>query len=125
MPRSLTGPDGPKPSGLALLRNAWSHHLDVDLVDIMTMDYGPAMDMGQAAISAAKGPHSRLGQIWLTRTFQVVARGGTPADPPSGATALRGYGGKCADVAGAGSASGTQLRIWTCARTADQQWTFG
>ena len=34
----------------------------------MTMDYGPAMDMGQAAISAANALHTQLGQIWTTKT---------------------------------------------------------
>ncbi len=61
-------PNGLKSNGVALLQNAKSHNLSVNLVNIMTMDYGPAMDMGQAAISAANGLHGQLGQIWNTKT---------------------------------------------------------
>jgi chitinase len=61
-------PTGLAGDGVAILQNAKSHNLNVNLVDIMTMDYGPAMDMGQAAISAANALHTQLGQIWTTKT---------------------------------------------------------
>jgi glucosylceramidase len=38
---------------------------------------------------------------------------------------ITGYGGKCVDVAGANSANGTQVQLWTCNGTAAQQWTMG
>ncbi len=61
-------PTGLESDGIALLQNAKSHNLNVNLVNIMTMDYGPAMDMGQAAISAANALHTQLGQIWTTKS---------------------------------------------------------
>jgi beta-glucanase (GH16 family) len=38
---------------------------------------------------------------------------------------IHGYGGKCVDVAGANSANGTQIQLYTCNGTAAQQWTVG
>jgi chitinase len=61
-------PTGLESNSIALLQNAKSHNLTVNLVNIMTMDYGPAMDMGQAAISAANALHTQLGQIWTGKT---------------------------------------------------------
>ncbi|MFC0434974.1 ricin-type beta-trefoil lectin domain protein [Kutzneria buriramensis] len=46
--------------------------------------------------------------------------GGTP--PPNGHT-ITGIGGKCVDVAGANSANGTQIQIYTCNGSAAQTWT--
>ncbi|HEY3483114.1 MAG TPA: ricin-type beta-trefoil lectin domain protein [Streptomyces sp.] len=73
-------PTGLEADSLSLLNNAKSHGLNVTLVNIMTMDYGPSMDMGQAAISAAQALHSQLGQIWTTKTSaQLYAmEGNTP-----------------------------------------------
>ncbi len=61
-------PTGLESNSISLLQNAKSHNLNVNLVNIMTMDYGPAMDMGQAAISAANALHTQLGQIWTGKT---------------------------------------------------------
>src|SRR5690349_23375244 len=36
---------------------------------------------------------------------------------------ITGYGGKCVDVAGASSANGTQVQLYTCNGTGAQQWT--
>jgi glucosylceramidase len=36
-----------------------------------------------------------------------------------------GYGGKCVDVAGASSANGTQIQLYTCNGTGAQTWTVG
>ena len=46
----------------------------------MTMDYGGSMDMGQAAISAAQGLHTQLGQIWNTKSSAQLwaMEGNTP-----------------------------------------------
>jgi hypothetical protein len=38
---------------------------------------------------------------------------------------ITGYGGKCVDVAGASSANGTQVQLYTCNGTGAQQWTVG
>jgi glucosylceramidase len=46
---------------------------------------------------------------------------GTPSSSPTGA--ITGYGGKCADVAGANSANGTAVQLYDCNGTGAQQWT--
>ena len=49
-------------------------------------------------------------------------QGGGTTPPPTGGT-ITGIGGKCVDVAGANSANGTQVQIYTCNGTAAQTWT--
>ncbi|SDM77351.1 chitinase [Actinacidiphila guanduensis] len=73
-------PSGLESNSLSLLNNAKSHGLNVNLVNIMTMDYGSSMDMGNAAISAAQGLHSQLGQIWTSKTSAQLwaMEGNTP-----------------------------------------------
>ncbi|WP_405014557.1 chitinase [Kitasatospora sp. NBC_01539] len=73
-------PTGLLQNSLNLLTNARSRGLDVNLVNIMTMDYGPATDMGQAAIDAANGLHTQLGRIWTGRTSEQLwaMEGNTP-----------------------------------------------
>jgi glucosylceramidase len=44
---------------------------------------------------------------------------------PSHVGQIVGYGGKCADVAGASSANGTAVQLYTCNGTGAQQWTVG
>jgi beta-glucanase (GH16 family) len=38
-------------------------------------------------------------------------------------TPITGYGGKCVDVAGAATANGTKVQLWTCNGTNAQRWT--
>ena len=196
-------PTGLESNSISLLNNAKSHNLAVNAVNIMTMDYGPAMDMGQAAIQAANALHTQLGQIWtgktsaqlwamegntpmigvndtsaevfttqdaselesfaaangiqmlsfwslgrdnsgssgtaqspyqFTNTFKAITSGGggpnpppttPPTTPPAGGTTtpIHGYGGKRVDVAGANSANGTAVQLYTCNGTAAQSWT--
>ncbi|SHL39958.1 chitinase [Actinacidiphila paucisporea] len=73
-------PTGLESNSLSLLNNAKSHNLTVNLVNIMTMDYGSAMDMGNAAISAAQALHTQLGQIWTTKSSAQLwaMEGNTP-----------------------------------------------
>jgi chitinase len=73
-------PTGLESNSISLLNNAKSHNLNVSVVNIMTMDYGPAMDMGAAAISAANALHTQLGQIWNTKTSAQLwaMEGNTP-----------------------------------------------
>jgi chitinase len=49
---------------------------------------------------------------------------GTTSPPAAGGT-ITGYGGKCVDVAGASSANGTAVDLYTCNGTSAQQWTQG
>ncbi|WP_033216071.1 chitinase [Kitasatospora phosalacinea] len=73
-------PSGLEPNSISLLNNAKSRGLTVNAVNIMTMDYGSPMDMGQAAISAANGLHTQLGQIWTSKTSEQLwaMEGNTP-----------------------------------------------
>ncbi|MEY9848906.1 ricin-type beta-trefoil lectin domain protein [Streptacidiphilus sp. MAP5-3] len=73
-------PTGLEANSLSLLDNAASHGLNVNLVNIMTMDYGPNEEMGQAAVSAAQGLYSQLGQIWPSKTSAQLwaMEGNTP-----------------------------------------------
>jgi mannan endo-1,4-beta-mannosidase len=57
----------------------------------------------------------------------VAGSGGTPppTTPPAGNPgAITGIGGKCVDVAGANSANGTAIQLYTCNGTSAQQWTI-
>jgi glucosylceramidase len=56
-------------------------------------------------------------------TFTWTGTQGTGGTPHTGA--ITGYGGKCVDVAGANSANGTQIQLYTCNGTNAQTWTVG
>ncbi|MFC7018080.1 hypothetical protein ACFQMH_41660, partial [Streptomyces viridiviolaceus] len=76
-----SGTKGLEADGAALLRDAERAGLRVTLVNIMTMDYGSAVeDMGQAAIDAATGLHGQLGQVWPSKSDQELwaMQGNTP-----------------------------------------------
>jgi chitinase len=54
---------------LGLLRNAVSHGVNFNIVNLMTMDYGSAdSQMGQEAINAANGLHSELQGIFPSKS---------------------------------------------------------
>ncbi|GAA4251748.1 RICIN domain-containing protein [Dactylosporangium darangshiense] len=72
-------------------------------------------------------PRLRIG---LAIVATVLAAAGTAVFAMNSASAatvgqITGYGGKCVDVAGASSANGTQVQLYTCNGTAAQQWTVG
>jgi chitinase len=73
-------PSGLLSNSLSLLNNAKSRGVDVSIVNIMTMDYGSPMDMGQAAVDAATALHGQLGQIWTSKTSDQLwaMEGNTP-----------------------------------------------
>lgn len=51
--------------GLAVVRSALNHKVAIDTVNIMTMDYGHAVDdMGAAAMQAATAVHAQLGSLY-------------------------------------------------------------
>ncbi|MFI7606337.1 glycosyl hydrolase family 18 protein [Micromonospora sp. NPDC049366] len=58
----------------------------------------------------------------VSAIYDTVMGGGTP--PPTGRTGqITGIGGKCVDVAAAGTANGTAIQLYTCNGTAAQRWT--
>ncbi|MCM2416184.1 glycosyl hydrolase [Streptomyces sp. RKAG290] len=58
---------------------------------------------------------------------QLTIPDGGPTDPPagSGSGAVSGVGGKCVDVAGAGTVNGTAVQLWDCNGGSAQKWTVG
>jgi chitinase len=61
-----------------------------------------------------------------SRIFNAITGGGSPPPPPpppGNGTPIHGFGGKCVDVAGANSADGTQVQLFTCNGTNAQSWT--
>ncbi|UOZ07795.1 ricin-type beta-trefoil lectin domain protein [Amycolatopsis sp. WQ 127309] len=58
-----------------------------------------------------------------SRIFNAITGGGTTTPPPAGSGTITGYGGKCVDVAGASSANGTAVDLYTCNGTTAQKWT--
>jgi len=72
-------------------------------------------------------PRLRIG---LAIAATALAAAGTAVFAMNSASAatvgqITGYGGKCVDVAGASSANGTQVQLYTCNGTGAQQWTVG
>ncbi len=54
-----------------------------------------------------------------------VWAGATSGTPTSHVGPIVGYGGKCVDVAAAGTANGTAIQLYTCNGTSAQSWTVG
>jgi hypothetical protein len=65
-----TLPQGLDSQGMSLLRRAKADGARIDLVNIMAMDYGGgSIDMGAAAISAAKAARSQLRSVWRHSSY--------------------------------------------------------
>jgi hypothetical protein len=63
-------PHGLDGQSLALLRDAAADGARIDLVNVMTMDYGGgSIDMGQAAVAAATATLPQLQEIWPASTY--------------------------------------------------------
>jgi chitinase len=63
----------------------------------------------------------------VSAIYETVMGGGGPGPtPPTGRTGqITGIGGKCVDVAAAGTANGTAIQLYTCNGTNAQRWTVG
>ncbi|MEU6345654.1 ricin-type beta-trefoil lectin domain protein [Streptomyces sp. NPDC046977] len=112
-------PTGLESNSISLLNNAKSNGLNVNLVNIMTMDYGPAMDMGKAATDAATALRSQLGAIWTTKTdAQLWAmEGNTPMIGVNDTTAETFTTGNATTLANFAKSKGIQeLAFWAVGR---------
>jgi chitinase len=66
------------------------------------------------------------GSSSLVSAIYDTATGGGGPTPPTGTTGpITGIAGKCVDVAGANSANGTAVQLYTCNGTGAQTWTVG
>ncbi|MGW3245773.1 ricin-type beta-trefoil lectin domain protein [Streptomyces sp. NPDC001070] len=112
-------PTGLESNSISLLNNAKSNGLNVNLVNIMTMDYGPAMDMGKAATDAATALRNQLGAIWTTKTdAQLWAmEGNTPMIGVNDTTAETFTTGNATTLADFAKSKGIQeLAFWAVGR---------
>jgi len=112
-------PTGLLSDSLSLLNNAKSHNLNVNLVNIMTMDYGPAMDMGAAAIQAANALHGQLGQIWTSKSSAQLwaMEGNTPMIGVNDSTAEVFTTGNASSLESFAASNGIQeLSFWALGR---------
>ena len=77
--------------------------------------------------SARRRPRLRIGLAIVATILTAAGVGVFTMNNASAATVgpITGFGGKCVDVAGASSANGTAVQLWTCNGTAAQQWTVG
>ncbi|GAA2333670.1 ricin-type beta-trefoil lectin domain protein [Dactylosporangium salmoneum] len=82
--------------------------------------------------TAASQPFTlRVGNQQVSSTLPAKTVGtylwaGADSGTPSTRTGqITGYGGKCVDVAGASTANGTKIQLYTCNGTTAQQWTVG
>jgi len=119
-------PTGLLSDSLSLLNNAKSHNLNVNLVNIMTMDYGPTLDMGAAAIQAANALHGQLGSIWTTKTSAQLwaMEGNTPMVGVNDSTNEVFTTGNASSLESFAAANGIQeLAFWALGR--DNQGTSG
>ncbi|GAA2647213.1 hypothetical protein GCM10010399_95270 [Dactylosporangium fulvum] len=73
----------------------------------------------------------RVGTQQISSTLPAKTVGtylwaGADSGTPTGRTGqITGYGGKCVDVAGAATANGTKIQLYTCNGTTAQRWTIG
>ena len=65
-------PTGLTQDGLNLLSNAKTRGVRVDVVNIMAMDYGPCIDMGQAAIQAANATRSQIASLGMSSKVGIT-----------------------------------------------------
>ncbi|GAB2714874.1 chitinase [Kitasatospora kifunensis] len=73
-------PDGLSPESVLLLQNAKKLGVTISVVNIMTMDYGPDLNMGRMAISAADGLLKQMAKIWPEKSTTELwgMQGNTP-----------------------------------------------
>jgi Glycosyl hydrolases family 18 len=66
-------PEGLTQDGLNLLSNARSNGVQVDIVNVMAMDYGSCnVDMGQAAINAASNTRTQLATLGVSAKIGIT-----------------------------------------------------
>ncbi len=88
--------------------------------DAQTLEsFAAAKGVAELAFWEVDGYDKGTGYAY-SRIFDAIT-GGAGGGAPSGQ--ITGYGGKCVDVAGANSANGSQVQLYTCNGTNAQNWT--
>jgi O-glycosyl hydrolase len=81
---------------------------------------------GNQTVTLRAGAQQVTGTLPAKTVGTYVWAGAGTNVPTGGHTGqIVGYGGKCVDVAGANSANGTAVQLYTCNGSAAQQWTAG
>jgi glucosylceramidase len=81
---------------------------------------------GNQTVTLRAGAQQVTGTLPAKTVGTYVWAGAGTNVPTGGHTGqIVGYGGKCVDVAGASSANGTAVQLYTCNGSAAQQWTVG
>ncbi|WP_395485331.1 ThuA domain-containing protein [Streptomyces sp. KHY 26] len=84
-----------------------------------------AMDYSTDTALSSTFASAQQNQLLLQEITWAAGQSG-PVTPPANATGpIHGYGGKCVDIAGANTANGTAVQLYTCNGTAAQNWTVG
>ncbi|MET7289910.1 ThuA domain-containing protein [Streptomyces sp. NPDC005573] len=83
-----------------------------------------AMDYATNTTLSSTFASTQQNQLLIQGLRWVGGQSGPVTPPPSGSTGpVRGYGGKCVDVAGASSANGTAVQLYDCNGSGAQNWT--
>ncbi|MFH8220956.1 ThuA domain-containing protein [Streptomyces sp. NPDC018057] len=85
-----------------------------------------AMDYATNTALSSTFASPEQNRLLLQEIAWAAGGSGPVTPPPAGASGrITGYGGKCVDVAGGGSADGTAVQLYDCNGSAAQQWTVG
>ena len=104
-------------------------------IALVAENTGSGTQAFQVSYGGASFPYSLPGGAMVTFTWPGGTVNPTPTSTPTptptqtstggGTGPVTGIGGKCVDVAGANSANGTAVELYTCNGTNAQQWTVG
>jgi hypothetical protein len=97
----------------------WSNAVDHPFFIILDLAMGggfPAAFGGGPFASTVSGGAMNIDYVAVYNKAPGGGGGG-------GTGPIHGYGGKCVDVSGSGTANGTAIQLWTCNGTGAQNWT--
>ncbi|MEU7299567.1 ThuA domain-containing protein [Streptomyces sp. NPDC007189] len=84
-----------------------------------------AMDYSTNTTLSSTFASAQQNQLLLQEIKWAAGQSGPVTPPPTVTGPIHGYGGKCVDVAGAGTANGTAVQLYDCNGSSAQNWTVG
>lgn len=84
-----------------------------------------AMDYSTNTALSSTFAGAEQNRLLLQEIKWAAGQPGSVTPPETRTGPIRGYGGKCVDVAGAGTADGTAVQLYDCNGTDAQNWTVG